>query len=118
MKLILLGVLFTFLSQAQVNILTANGNNDRTNANLQEVRLSPATVSPSTFGKVGVLPVDGQVYAQPLYVSGLLMPDGRTHNVVFLSSMHNSVYAFDADEMSPVSLLWRVQRGSALSGSF
>src|ERR1039458_9613733 len=71
MKSILLLAFCTLLSHAQVNILTANGNNDRTNANLQEVRLSPATVSSSAFGKLGVFPVDGQVYAQPLYVSGL-----------------------------------------------
>ena len=108
MKSIPLLAFCTLLSHAQVNMLTANGNNDRTNANLQEARLSPATVSSSAFGKLGVFPVDGQVYAQPLYVSGLSISGKGTHNVVFGSTMHNSVYAFDADAMSPISLLWQV----------
>ena len=114
MKSIPLLAFCTLLSHAQVNILTANGNNDRTNANLQEVRLSPATVSSSAFGKLGVFPVDGQVYAQPLYVSGLSISGKGTHNVVFVSTMHNSVYAFDADAMSPISLLWQVNLGTSV----
>src|ERR1035437_2156350 len=77
-------------------------------------RLSPATVSSSAFGKLGVFPVDGQVYAQPLYVSGLSISGKGTHNVVFVSTMHNSVYAFDADAMSPISLLWQVNRGTSV----
>ena len=112
MKTILLMVLCTLLTQAQVNILTGNGNNDRTNANLQETALSPATVDSSTFGKLGAFPVDGQVYAQPLYVSAVSMPDSANHNVVFVSTMHNSVYAFDADAMAPVSVLWQVNLGA------
>lgn len=94
--------------RAQVNMLTANGNNDRTNANLQETQLSPASVSSSTFGKLGSFPVDGQVYSQPLFVSGLPV-SGGTHNVLFVATMHNSVYAFNADAMSP---LWHVNLGT------
>lgn len=101
------------LTHAQVNILTANGSNDRTNANLQETQLSAATVSALTFGKLGSFPVDGQVYAQPLFVSGLVI-SGGTHNVVFVSTMHNSVYAFDGDAMSPASLLWQVNLGPSV----
>jgi uncharacterized protein (TIGR03437 family) len=112
-KFILLLVLISPLSQAQVNILTSNGNNDRTNSNLQETQLTPATLSPSTFGKLGVFPVDGQIYSQPLFVSGLSI-SGGTHNVVFISTMHNSVYAFDADSMSPVSMLWQVNLGPSV----
>jgi uncharacterized protein (TIGR03437 family) len=99
------------LGHAQVNILTANGNNDRTNSNLQETKLSPATVTSTAFGKLGIFPVDGQIYSQPLVVSGLAIPGGATRNVVFLSTLHNSVYAFDADAMSPVSMLWQVKLG-------
>jgi len=114
MKSIAVIVLFSVLSHAQVNILTANGNNDRTNSNLQETQLSPATVTSSAFGKLGVLPVDGQVYSQPLIVSGLSVSGGTTHNVVFVTTMHNSVYAFDADAMSPVSTLWQVNLGASV----
>jgi uncharacterized protein (TIGR03437 family) len=107
-------VFFSVLCRAQVNILTANGNNDRTNSNLQETQLSPATVSSSTFGKLGIFPVDGQVYSQPLVVSGLSIPGSGTHNVVFVSTMHNSVFAFDADAMSPVTKFWQVNLGSSV----
>jgi uncharacterized protein (TIGR03437 family) len=110
-------MLFALLCRAQVNILTANGNNDRTNSNLQETQLSPATVSPPTFGKLGTFPVDGQVYSQPLVMSGLSVPGGGTHNVVFVSTMHNSVYAFDADAVSPVALLWQVNLGNSVPAS-
>src|SRR5664280_2464725 len=113
-KLLSVTMFFSLLSHAQVNILTANGNNDRNNSNLQETQLSPATVTSSAFGKLGVFPVDGQVYSQPLMVSGLSIPGGGTHNVVFVSTMHNSVYAFDADAMSPVSRLWQVNLGSSV----
>lgn len=112
-KLIPVMVLCSVLSHAQVNILTANGNNDRTNSNLQETQLSPATLSSSAFGKLGVFPVDGQVYSQPLFVSGLSI-SGTTHNVVFVTTMHNSVYAFDADAISPASTLWQVNLGTAV----
>src|SRR5437879_2864699 len=90
-------ILFCLISHAQVNILTANGNNDRTNANLQEVQLNPATVTAATFGKLGTIPVDGQVYSQVLYVSGLSIPGRISQNVLFVATMHNSVYAYNAD---------------------
>ena len=114
LRLVSVTVFFSLLSHAQVNILTANGSNDRNNSNLQETQLSPATVTSSAFGKLGVFPVDGQVYSQPLIVSGLSIPGGGTHNVVYVSTMHNSVYAFDADAMSPVSTLWQVNLGASV----
>jgi uncharacterized protein (TIGR03437 family) len=106
-------MLCCLLSHAQVNILTANGDNGRTNSNLQETQLSPASVSPSAFGKMGAFAVDGQVYSQPLVVTGVSIA-GVTHNVVFVSTMHNSVYAFDADAMSPTSTLWHVNLGTSV----
>jgi hypothetical protein len=102
------------LCQAQVNVLTANGSNDRTNANLQEAVLSPATVAPSTFGKIGFLPVDGQLYAQVLYVSALVFPGLGVHDVVIACTMHNSVYAFDANPGAGGRLLWHVNLGQSV----
>ena len=61
-------------------------------ANLQETSLSPKT-DWNTFGKVGTFPVDGQVYAQPLYVSGVAI-GGVSYNVLYVATMHNSVFAF------------------------
>ncbi len=113
-RLMSVTVLCALLSHADVNILTANGDNERTNSNLQETQLSPVTVNASAFGKLGVFPVDGQVYSQPLVVTGLSVAGKGTHNVVFVTTMHNSVYAFDADVMSPVSTLWQVNLGSAV----
>src|SRR5436853_7737623 len=109
-------ILGSAAGNAQVNILTANGDNDRTNSNLQETQLTPATVTGSAFGKLGVFPVDGEVYAQPLVVSGLAIAGG-THNTVFVSTMPNSVYAFDADAVSPTSLLWQVDLVTSVPAS-
>jgi uncharacterized protein (TIGR03437 family) len=104
---------------AQVNELTAGYGNDRTNANLKETALTPATVTLGNFGKLGTLPVDGQVYAHPLYVSGLALSGQGTHNIVFILTMHNSVYAYDADALSPPDLLWHVNLGPSVpSDSF
>ena len=97
-----------------MNEVTGGYGNYRTNANLQETALTPATVRPGNFGKIGTLPVDGNVYAHPLYVSGLSIPGQGTHNVLFVSTMHNSVYAYDADAMSPPVLLWHVNLGPSV----
>jgi hypothetical protein len=81
---------------AQVNVYTRSYNLGRTGANLQETILTPANVNSKTFGKLFTVPTDGEVYAQPLYVSNLAIAGG-THNVVFVASMRNTVYAIDAD---------------------
>lgn len=66
-------------------------------SNTSETLLTPANVNVNTFGKLFSLPVDGLTYAQPLYVPGLKMSDGLVHNVLFVATSHDSVYAFDAD---------------------
>jgi len=116
-RIVLLCTVSCLISHAQVNILTANGNNDRTNANLQESQLSPATVSADSFGKLAAFPVDGAVYAQPLYVGGLAVPGGASHNVLFVTTMHNSVYAYDADALFNPVLLWSVNLGPSAPAS-
>jgi hypothetical protein len=106
--------LVTVTGAAQVNILTANYTNDRTNANLQETQLTPTNVSPGRFGKIGTFPVDGEVYAQPLHVSRLSIPGQGTHNVLFVFTQHNSVYAYDADAVGTPILLWNVNLGPSV----
>jgi uncharacterized protein (TIGR03437 family) len=100
------------LTAQSQNVLTGNYGNSRTNANLSETLLNPAAVSPNSFGKLFSLPVDGQIYAQPLYMQNVAIADSGTHNVVFVATMHNTVYAFDADSASLP--LWSVNLGPAV----
>ena len=76
--------------------------------NTRETALNPSNVNPNSFGKLFTLPVDSTVYAQPLYVPGLKMSDGLVHNVLFVATENDSVYAFDADSNggSNASPLW------------
>jgi hypothetical protein len=86
-------------------ILTQRFDNARDGQNLQEYALTPATLStPGAFGKLFSCTVDGAVYAEPLYVANLAI-NGGTHNVVFVATEHDSVYAFDADA-SPCVQYW------------
>ena len=64
--------------------------------NQSETDLTPSTVASSNFGQLTTLQVDGNVFAQPLLVSGFTMPDGTTHDVLVVATGHDSVYAFDA----------------------
>jgi outer membrane protein assembly factor BamB len=85
----------------------------RTGWNRQETALSHATVNPTQFGKLWSRPVDGQVYAQPLYAPALNLGAAGTHNVVFVATEHNSVYAFDADTGGD-SPLWQARLGPSV----
>jgi hypothetical protein len=78
------------------SVLTYQYNNSRTGANLNETTLNPSNVNVSAFGKLHSFPVDSLVYGQPLYVPNLQIAGG-VHNVVFVITENNSVYAFDAD---------------------
>ncbi|HZD95644.1 MAG TPA: hypothetical protein VE133_15380, partial [Candidatus Sulfotelmatobacter sp.] len=77
-------------------MFTYHGDRFRSGVNLQEFALTLSTVKSSTFGKLFSRAVDGQIYAQPLYVANLTI-SGSKHNVVFVATQHSSVYAFDAD---------------------
>lgn len=99
----------TLLAQ---NVTTGGYSNERTNADLRESTLTPANVRPSKFGKLFTLSVDGQVYAQPLYQHGLNIAGKGVHNVLFAVTMHNTVYAFDAD--APDAPLWTANLGPSI----
>src|ERR1700691_5680567 len=90
----------SFAQGQGVNVLNRNYNNQRTGANLSETILTASNVNSSQFGKLFMLPVDDQVYAGILYVSGLQIAGG-THNVIYAATQNNSVYAFDADTLGP-----------------
>src|SRR5438105_1796899 len=107
--------LLSCLSSApgQVNVLTYHNDLARTGQNTNETVLTPANVNSNTFGKLFGYTVDGQIFGQPLYVSGLAIPGQGTHNVVFVATMHDRVYAFDADSNAgpTAGLLWQVSLG-------
>ncbi len=86
------------------DVLTFHNDNLRTGQNLMETYLTARTVTPSLFGKIGFLSTDGRVDAQPLFLAGV--PIGNaTHNVLYIATEHDSVYAYDADTQA---LLWQV----------
>ncbi len=82
---------------AQTSILTQHYDNARTGQNTNETILTPANVNSTTFGKLFTLAADGYVYAQPLYMPNLAIPGHGTHNVLFVATEHDSMYAYDAD---------------------
>lgn len=86
------------------DVLTYHNNNARTGLNPQETQLTLSNVNYTTFGLLFVLPVDGLVDAEPLYLSSLSV-GGVTRNVLIVATEHDSVYAFDADTGAT---LWHV----------
>lgn len=108
----ILFLLFAVLLPAQ-DIWTANGGQDRTNAYAAESRLRANNLSRESFGKLFTRTVDGQIYAQPLIARGLEI-EGAKRDVVFVATMHNSVYAFDARDPRANEPLWRVHLGRPL----
>jgi hypothetical protein len=83
--------------------------------NTQETLLTPTNVSSGAFGKLFSLSVDDHVYAQPLYVPNLTMSDGKVHNVLFVATENDSIYAFDADAKG--SPIWKVSLLTAAYGA-
>ena len=98
---------------AQVSVVTAQNDNGRTAANLSESTLTTSNVNVNQFGKIFARSVDGFIYAQPLYLPNLTI-GGGVHNVVYVATMNNSVYAFDADDPNASTPLWQVSLGPAV----
>ena len=94
--IVLISILHTAEGRAQTNVLTQHNDNNRDGLNSTETVLTPSTVNGTQFGLLFKAPVDDQVYAQPLYMSSVSISGGN-HNVVFVATTNNSVYAFDAD---------------------
>jgi hypothetical protein len=92
----------TVLGQLQVT--TWHYDNARTSANTWETILTPSNVNSARFGKLFTQPVDGFVVGHPLYLPSVNLPGQGVHNVVYVATMHDSVYAFDADNANAAPL--------------
>ena len=95
------------IGMARAQIITSQYDNQRTGATLGEKTLTPQNVNVQQFGKLGTFKVDGAVYAQPLFLPAVDVPGKGKHNVLFVATEHDSVYAFDADRPGDPPL-WRV----------
>lgn len=86
------------LAAAEVDVLTYRYDGMRTGRASHETLLTPTNCNTNQFGRLFTLPVDGFVYAQPLYLSGISIPGRGVHNLVLVATEHDTVYAFDADD--------------------
>jgi hypothetical protein len=102
-----LSLLWWLAPLAAGQVLTSQYDNARSGATLHETTLTPANVNAGQFGKIFSFAVDGDVYAQPLFVPGVPVPGKGTHDAIFIATEHNSVYAFDAGAQ-PAAPLWHV----------
>ena len=107
-------VVFSFslllpLAALLIDVLTQHNDLARTGANLKETVLTPANVNEKQFGMLFKHVVDDQVYSQPLLVTNVKI-GGGWHDVVYVTTVNNSVYAFDANNAS--APFWHVNFGT------
>jgi len=95
----------TVNSTATTDVVTYHNDIARTGQNLNETILTPANINSTNFGKIGFYPVDGKVDAQPLYLSNVTIPGQGSHNVLYVATEHDSVYALDSDTGTQ---LWKI----------
>ena len=112
MRFLYLLVLFcgSFLSsvaQTKVSVLTQHNDINRTGWNNKETVLNHSNVAPGKFGCIGNFPVDDEIYAQPLVVNNITVGN-YTGSVLYVATVNNTVYAFNADKVSDTNSLWKV----------
>jgi len=108
----LLAVSLCGVTLSQVSVPTQHNDNSRTGQNTSETILTTSNVNVSNFGKLFALTVDGYIYAQPLYLPNVTI-GGSLHNVVYVATEHNIVYAFDADDRNGTTL-WQAKLGPSV----
>jgi hypothetical protein len=102
-----------------VPVLTWRYDLTHAGQNTSETALTTSNVSPNSFGKLFSVKVDSTVYPQPLYVPNLKMSDGKTHNVLFVETSNDSIYAFDADSNGGANAnpIWKINLASSEHGA-
>ena len=113
-KCLLFFILLAHLG-AQVTVNMSQYDFERTGANLQEWILHPSNVNSASFGKLFSRSVDASVYALPLIVPNLNIA-GERRNVLFVATMGNTVYAFDADDPARAEPYWSKNLGTPAPG--
>jgi hypothetical protein len=103
-------------SLVQGDVLTQHNDNARTGAYLGESTLTVANVRQATFGKIFTRAVDDQTYAQPLVMQQVAIPGHGVHNVLYVATMSDTVYAFDADDPNQSAPLWKTSFVDAANG--
>src|ERR1700677_628374 len=103
------------MAQGFAGTFTQHNDLGRTGQNLNETTLTTANVRSTTFGKLFSYPVDNQVYGQPLYVPNVSIPGQGTHNVLYVVTEGDSIFAFDADGLSP-TVLWSLNFTNPANG--
>jgi outer membrane protein assembly factor BamB len=103
--LLILSLVRAFTTASATDVVTYHNDNYRSGHNAKETILTLSNVNSGSFGKLFTLPVDGVIDAEPLYLSGVSIPLKGVHNVVYVVTENDSVYAFDADTGT---LLWKV----------
>lgn len=107
----LAALLVSYHLGAQVSVLTQHNDLERTGVNAKETVLTPANVNTAHFGLLFKRVVDDQLYTQPLLATGVLV-NGGTHDVVYVTTVNNSVYAFDANDREASTPIWHVNFGT------
>ena len=102
----------TFNVNINQNVLTQGNDSTRSGLDLNETTLNTTNVN-NNFGKLFSLQVEGKIYAQPLYVSNVNIPRQGIHNVVYVATMSNNIYAFDGDHLSQTPL-WKTSFGNSV----
>lgn len=102
------GLIWLSLTATQVSadMLTYHNDLARTGAVLDETVLNTSNVNQTSFGKLFNRPVDDEVYSQILYKTGVSVPGRGTHNVIYVATVNNTVYAYDADYPDESTPLW------------
>ena len=106
-------ILLSLSLYAQIDVLTQHGNLQRTGWNSQETQLKASNVQPGFFGRLYAYPVDDQVYAQPLVATRVTIPGVGVRDVIYIVTVNNSVYCYDADSLPASGPYWHVSLNPA-----